>query len=52
MEVGIPPNFIINLDLEGNDVFVATSKGLGVGIGDDYYAGLRPARPAVAGGGQ
>lgn len=52
MEVGIPHNFIINLDLEGNDVFVATSKGLGVGIGDDYYAGLRPARPAVAGGGQ
>jgi ligand-binding sensor domain-containing protein len=52
MEVGIPHNFIINLDLEGNDVFVATSKGLGVGIGEDYYAGLRPARPAVAGGGQ
>lgn len=52
MEVGIPHNFIINLDLDGNDVFVATSKGLGVGIGDDYYAGLRPARPAVAGGGQ
>jgi len=52
MEVGIPHNFIINLDLEGNDVFVATSKGLGVGIGEDYYAGLRPVRPAVAGGGQ
>jgi ligand-binding sensor domain-containing protein len=52
MEVGIPHNFIINLDLDGNDAFVATSKGLGVGIGEDYYAGLRPERPAVVGGGQ
>ena len=45
MEVGLPHNFIINADVDGNDVWVATAKGLGWGIGEGYYPGLRE-RPA------
>jgi ligand-binding sensor domain-containing protein len=40
MEVGIPHSFTINADLDGNDVWVATAKGLAWGIGDGYYPGL------------
>lgn len=43
METGVPHNFIINLDFDGNDVWVATGKGLGWAIGEGYYPGLRPA---------
>lgn len=52
LEVGIPQNFIINADLDEKDVWVATSKGLAWGIGDDYYAGLRerPLHPAYYAG--
>jgi len=49
----VPHNFIINLDFDGNDVWVATGKGLGRAIGEGYYPGVRrpgegrPAGPAV-----
>jgi hypothetical protein len=41
MPVGIPHNFVINYDIDGNDVWVATAKGLGWGIGEGYYPGLK-----------
>ena len=47
MDKGIPHNYILGLDIDGNDVWVATSKGLGWGIGKGYYAGLKPAGPDV-----
>ena len=50
MEVGLPHSFTINADIDGNDVWVATAKGLAWGIGDGYYPGLaeRPAHTATA----
>jgi ligand-binding sensor domain-containing protein len=39
--VGIPHNFVINYDIDGSDVWVATAKGLGWGIGEGYYPGLK-----------
>ena len=47
MPVGIPHNYVLSADIDGNDVWIATSKGLGWGIGEDYYPGLRE-RPAAA----
>lgn len=38
----IPHNFTICADFDGPDVWVGTSKGLGRGIGKNYYARLRP----------
>lgn len=45
MERGVPHDFMINADVDGNDIWVATGKGLGLGIGEGYYAGLKE-RPA------
>jgi ligand-binding sensor domain-containing protein len=45
--LNVPQNFLINADLDGNDVWVATAKGLAWGIGDGYYPGLK-ARPLQA----
>jgi hypothetical protein len=44
-DLGVPHNFIINLDFDGQDVWVATGKGLGHGIGAGYYPGLKRAEP-------
>ncbi len=41
LPVSVPHNFVINCDIDGNDVWVATSKGLAWGIGDGYYPGLK-----------
>jgi ligand-binding sensor domain-containing protein len=41
MDKGVPHSFIINLDVDGNDIWVATGKGLGWGIGQGYYAGVK-----------
>ena len=41
LPVSIPNNYVINYDIDGNDVWVATAKGLGWGIGEGYYAGLK-----------
>ena len=37
----IPHNYVLWTELDGNDVWIGTSKGLGRGIGDGYYPGLR-----------
>ncbi len=41
MEKGVPHNFIIALDIDGNDTWVGTGKGLGWAIGDGYYSGVK-----------
>jgi ligand-binding sensor domain-containing protein len=41
MEKGTPHNFTIALDVDGHDIWVGTGKGLGWGIGDGYYAGVK-----------
>lgn len=41
MERAVPHSFIINVDHDGNDTWVATAKGLGWAIGAGYYAGLQ-----------
>jgi ligand-binding sensor domain-containing protein len=46
LETGVPHSFMIAVDFDGNDVWVGTAKGLGWGIGEGYYSGLRE-RPAV-----
>ncbi len=38
---GTPHNFTIGLDVDGNDIWVATGKGLGWAIGDGYYPGVK-----------
>jgi hypothetical protein len=54
--LNVPHNFTINADLDGTDVWIATSKGVAHGIGDGYYPGLKdrplqaygpPARPIM-----
>ncbi len=39
--VNIPHNYALCADVDGNDVWVGTSKGLAWGIGESYYAGLK-----------
>jgi len=41
MGLNLPHNFIISIDVDGNDVFIGTAKGLAWGIGEGYYPGLR-----------
>lgn len=48
MEQAVPHSFIINLDHDGHDTWVATGKGLGWAIGDGYYAGLKRTAEATA----
>ncbi len=47
MPVGVPHAFVIAADVDGNDIWVGTAKGLGWGIGEGYYAGTRE-RPLYA----
>lgn len=48
MPIGIPQNHIIAAEIDGNDVWIGTVKGLGWGIGEGYYRGLRERPKAVA----
>ncbi|MCY2986376.1 MAG: regulator [Planctomycetota bacterium] len=41
MEQAVPHSFIIALDVDGNDTWVGTAKGLGWAIGTGYYPGLK-----------
>jgi ligand-binding sensor domain-containing protein len=41
MEKAVPHNFVINVEVDGNDTWVATGKGLGWAIGEGYYPGVR-----------
>jgi hypothetical protein len=47
MPVGVPHSFMISADVDGNDIWVGTSKGLGWGVGDGYYPGTKE-RPLYA----
>jgi len=47
MGVNIPHNYALWTELDGNDIWVGTSKGLAWGRGDSYYPGLRE-RPTTA----
>ncbi len=42
--VNVPHNYVLWVEIDGNDAWVGTSKGLGWAIGTDYYPGL--AKPA------
>lgn len=48
LRIGVPHTFIICADMDGNDAWVGTSKGLGWAKGDDYYAGLKERAPHVS----
>ncbi len=39
--VNVPHTFIVNADIEGDDVFIGTSHGIGWGIGEGYYPRLK-----------
>ena len=41
MEKCIPHNYVLWTELDGNDAWVGTSKGLGWAIGGGYYPGLK-----------
>ncbi|MGA2621109.1 MAG: ABC transporter substrate-binding protein [Thermoguttaceae bacterium] len=44
MDRAVPHNYVLGVDIDGHDVWVATSKGLGWAIGDGYYAGVQKRR--------
>jgi ligand-binding sensor domain-containing protein len=44
MPPNLPHNHVLWVELDGDDVWLGTSKGLGRAIGKGYYPGLRPAR--------
>jgi hypothetical protein len=48
MKQSIPHNYVLWTEIDGNDVWVGTSKGLAQGIGEDYFAGLRPLKTHMA----
>jgi len=41
MQTGVPHSFMISADVDGDDIWVGTAKGLGWGIGAGYYAGTK-----------
>ncbi|MHC4399060.1 MAG: regulator, partial [Planctomycetota bacterium] len=41
MEKCIPHNYTLWVEIDGSDVWVGTSKGLGWAVGKGYYPGLR-----------
>ncbi|GAH78605.1 unnamed protein product [marine sediment metagenome] len=43
----LPHNYALWTELDGNDVWIGTSKGLAHGIGQGYYPGLRPVQTSV-----
>jgi len=45
--LNVPQNFMINMDIDGNDVWIATAKGVAWGIGEGYYPGVKE-RPLQA----
>jgi len=53
MGLNLPHNYSVSMDVDGNDVFIGTSKGLAWGMGDGYYAGVkeRPRQMAEQRGG-
>jgi hypothetical protein len=47
MPDGVPHSFMIAADVDGDDIWVGTGKGLGWGIGEGYYPGTKE-RPLYA----
>jgi ligand-binding sensor domain-containing protein len=47
--VNIPHNYALSVDIDGNDVWIGTSKGLAWGMGEGYFAGLKARRARAAG---
>jgi ligand-binding sensor domain-containing protein len=45
MERAVPHNFVINIDFDGNDAWVATAKGLGWAQGAGFFKGIRRPPP-------
>jgi len=41
LEKGVPHNFQIAVEVDGNDIWAGTGKGLGWGIGEGYYRGVK-----------
>src|SRR5271165_4695965 len=41
LERTLPHNYILGLDIDGDDVWIATSHGLAWAIGKGYYPGVR-----------
>ena len=41
LERSIPHNYVLWVNIDGNDAWVGTSKGLGRAIGNDYYPRLK-----------
>jgi len=48
-EKGIPHDYVLWVEFDGQDAWVGTSKGLGHAIGSDYYPGLKD-RPSTGPG--
>ena len=46
----VPHNYVLAADIDGNDVWIGTSKGVAWAIGTDYYSGLRERAPLSAHG--
>ena len=49
MGLNLPHNYTICADVDGNDVWIGTAKGLAWGIGEGFYAGLKTRAPAAKG---
>ena len=41
----IPHNYVLWIEMDGDDAWVGTSKGLGWAVGDGYYAGQKAGSP-------
>jgi ligand-binding sensor domain-containing protein len=46
--LNIPHNYTLSADVDGNDVWIGTSKGLAWGIGEGYYAGINDPMPEAS----
>jgi len=50
-DLNIPHNYVLWVEIDGNDAWVGTSKGLAWAIGPDYYPGLEEPQAVEAEGG-
>ena len=50
LERCIPHNYVLWVEIDGKDAWVGTSKGLGWGIGEGYYKGVKERPPFAPSG--